>query len=53
MEGTRANDFATWRALEGRVAALLSRRPAAAVSATVTAIAETPVAPDNRVEPAQ
>ena len=52
LEGTRANDFATWHALEGRLAGVLSRRPAA-VSATVTAITEAPVAPDKRVEPVQ
>jgi exo-beta-1,3-glucanase (GH17 family)/cellulose synthase/poly-beta-1,6-N-acetylglucosamine synthase-like glycosyltransferase len=52
LESSRANDFAAWSALEGRLAGVLSRQPAA-VGATVTAIAETPAVADKRVEPAQ
>ena len=52
IEGTRANDLAAWRGLETRLASLLPGR-APGVSATVTALSETPVAADKRVEPAQ
>ena len=56
LEGTRANNLAAWRGLEAR---LVGWRPAraqgvsATVTVTVTALSETPVAADKRVEPAQ
>jgi glycosyltransferase involved in cell wall biosynthesis len=59
LEGSRVNDFAFWRGLEGRFAELLARRPAAV--AAVTTAASPPPAPapvavtvEERVEtPAQ
>jgi hypothetical protein len=44
LEGTRANDFAFWRALEARFADLLPQR---------RSIAQAPAPADNRVETAQ
>ncbi|HEY5965388.1 MAG TPA: glycosyltransferase [Xanthobacteraceae bacterium] len=57
LEGTRANDFAFWRRVEGRVGGLLTRRRAvAAVTAVTTAVtpqpAPAPVAVEERVETA-
>ena len=46
LEGSRANDFATWRALEARLAALAPQRPPIA-DAPATATVE------KRIEPAQ
>jgi hypothetical protein len=43
LEGSRANDFATWRALETRLAELLPRR---------AALAKAPVV-DKQIETAQ
>jgi exo-beta-1,3-glucanase (GH17 family)/cellulose synthase/poly-beta-1,6-N-acetylglucosamine synthase-like glycosyltransferase len=46
LEGSRLNDFAFWRALEGRFAELLARRPAAVAAVTaVTTAANPPPAP--------
>jgi hypothetical protein len=44
LEGSRINDFAFWRRLQTRLAALLPKQPA---------VKEVPVATENRAEAAQ
>jgi exo-beta-1,3-glucanase (GH17 family)/cellulose synthase/poly-beta-1,6-N-acetylglucosamine synthase-like glycosyltransferase len=52
LERSRVNDFAFWHGLAPKAAALLRRR-SAGIGATVSAIAEAPVAGDKHTEPAQ
>jgi len=52
VEGTRLNDFAYWRSIEARTAALLLRRPATAAVAGTPIVAEAPARSEQGVETA-